>query len=327
MSEQGESQVRENINNLLTLFDKPGLPKQIAKLLRYKGNVPALKWSLGNQLLVLSEVSEREGEALEYTAENLDARGYKQWAAEGAQVKKGAKACYILAPNMQTVTERFGKKGEKELPIRSKEHAEKYKYTNGIFFWREDEPGLAVTGTKKKQFIAGFRAIPVFHRSDVDGAPELKITEKKVDELSYYKAAEKLGIPVEFREGTGGSYGSFSRKNKDDKGKILLYTDDEFTFYHELAHAVDNHLLKAKGQEGLKPGQQVDQEVIAEFSAAVLAAMAGKDAETAVGSTRDYISMYAKEANMTPQKAVFMFLDRVEEIVMFISTEGKDMGD
>jgi hypothetical protein len=48
-------------------------------------DVPCSKWSLCNRVLVS-------------LAGTDDARGYRQWQGVGRQVKKGAKAVYILVP-------------------------------------------------------------------------------------------------------------------------------------------------------------------------------------------------------------------------------------
>jgi len=62
-----------------------------------------------------------------------------------------------------------------------------------------------------------------------------------------------------------GAYGSYNLLNKN----IRLASPDIEVFLHELSHAVDDRL------NGLKPGQKKDQEVTAEFSAAIIGYLMG----------------------------------------------------
>lgn len=58
---------------------------QVARL-RMSGDTPASRWTFSNQVLAYAQTGE------------LDCRGYRQWQEAGRQVKKGARAAYILRP-------------------------------------------------------------------------------------------------------------------------------------------------------------------------------------------------------------------------------------
>ena len=74
-------------------------------------------------------------------------------------------------------------------------------------------------------------------------------------------------------------------------------------FLHELSHAVDDKL------NGLKPGQRNDQEVTAEFSAAVIGYLMGY--KVPLGNVREYIEGYSF-------KEFLNSLSRIEKIVSYV---------
>jgi len=184
-------------------------------------------------------------------AGTMDARGYDQWRQVGRQVKKGAKATRILVPC-------FAKKdGDKE-------------------------------GEEEKS-IAFFKAVPIFRAEDTEGdeldyAEELRALETTSHaELPLRAIAENLGLKIEYGFSSGYYYGYFS----PEAGKIMLCTDAEQTFFHELAHAVDHAL------GNLTPSARQDplNEVVAEFTACFLASQYGKAPNMLY--TREYVKGYA----------------------------------
>ena len=74
-------------------------------------------------------------------------------------------------------------------------------------------------------------------------------------------------------------------------------------FLHELAHAVDDHLHSIRG------GQIPLQEVVAEFSAAVIAYLMGY--QTPLGNAKEYIESYGFTE-------LFKAFARVERVVSFV---------
>src|SRR3989337_2329397 len=75
------------LSELVTMFELGALPDAIAqtRIIRERHDRPMAEWSLGNQLLALVHGTN-------------DARGFKQWHEVDRQVKKGARALYILGP-------------------------------------------------------------------------------------------------------------------------------------------------------------------------------------------------------------------------------------
>jgi hypothetical protein len=73
--------------------------------------------------------------------------------------------------------------------------------------------------------------------------------------------------------------------------EIILCTPDEGTFFHELAHAKIEELM---------PGQNPEQEVVAELVSCVLAAIYGIDKKSQAWT---YISSYATCADFVSGRA------------------------
>ncbi len=98
----------------------------------------------------------------------------------------------------------------------------------------------------------------------------------------------------------GSAYGSYNLLNKE----IRLASPEFEVFLHELSHAVDDRIT------GLRPGQRKDQEVTAEFSAAVIAHLMGY--KVPLGNVREYIENYSFRELMS-------CLARIEKIVSLLS--------
>jgi len=90
--------VKAALQSIVERFKNGDIPEVIAHSTFPISNIPAVKWSLLNRILMV-------------LAETNDARGFRQWQSVGRHVKRGARAFTILAP-------RFIKKetaeGEKE---------------------------------------------------------------------------------------------------------------------------------------------------------------------------------------------------------------------
>lgn len=153
--------------------------------------------------------------------------------------------------------------------------------------------------SEEKQIIAGFRAVPVFRFEDTDGAPIISEGWKLDIPFEFNSIIQELGLKVDTVRFNGAVYGSYSPGRKE----IRLASPDIEIFLHELSHAVDDRL------NGLKPGQHSDQEVTAEFSAAVIGHLMGY--KISLGNIRDYIESY----NF---KELMNCLGRIEKIVRFV---------
>lgn len=136
----------------------------------------------------------------------LDARGYRQWQEVGRNVKKGAKAVYILVPC-------FGKK--------------------------------EVEGGDEVEVLKFFKRVPVFRYEDTEGEPleyqeRMEALNAGIKALPLYNVAESIGIPVAYAYSAGGKY--YGCYKYGTEKAIELCTDSEQTFFHELAHAIDHEL-------------------------------------------------------------------------------------
>ncbi len=85
--------------------------------------------------------------------------------------------------------------------------------------------------------------------------------------------------------------------------QIKLASPEIEVFLHELSHAVDDKFI------GLKGGQHTDQEVTAEFSAAVIGYLMGY--KIPYGNVKQYIESYSF-------KELLSSLSRVEKIVNYV---------
>jgi hypothetical protein len=152
---------------------------------------------------------------------------------------------------------------------------------------------------EEKQVLAGFKAIPVFRFEDTDGQPIIREEFKLNVPCEFNGIIQELGLKVQPVRFCGASYGSYSFLNKE----IRLASPEIEVFLHELSHAVDDRLT------GLRPGQRKDQEVTAEFSAAVIAHLMGY--KIPLGNVREYIEGYSFRELMS-------CLARIEKIVSFV---------
>lgn len=152
---------------------------------------------------------------------------------------------------------------------------------------------------QEKQILTGFRGIPVFRFEDTEGAPIIK-EEFKVDiPYEFNGIIQELGLTVKASRFLGSSYGSYNLRNKE----IKLSSPEIEVFLHELAHAVDDKL------NGLKRGQQNDQEVTAEFSGAVIGHLMGY--RVPLGNVKEYIEQYSF-------KELMNCLGRIEKVVTYV---------
>jgi len=90
--------------------------------------------------------------------------------------------------------------------------------------------------------------------------------------------------------------------------EIALATPEEKTFFHELAHAGHDKILK-----GLKKGQDPFQEIVAELSAQALCHLVGRQADDSLGNSYRYIESYAEKANLTPHGACLRVMSQSKQ--------------
>ena len=158
----------------------------------------------------------------------------------------------------------------------------------------------------------GFKSCPVFGLSQTDGKPledpNPELT-KWVDNLPLIDVAREWGIAVGTYNGEDASaYGKYSTL-----GAIALGVRNLSTWAHEMLHAADD-----RKQGGLKGGQQMDQEIVAEFGGAVLLSVLGHESEVDLGGCWRYVEAYAKDSDLDPAAACLRFLNRTCNAVALI---------
>lgn len=168
-----------------------------------------------------------------------DARGYNQWLEVGRRVKKGTHGIVILRPLMAKKVEVDEKTGERKV----------VEYPHGF-------GGLIVHPIENTEIIDAAK----WEESLKGNVP------KQMPPLA--DVAAKWGVKV-FYDGTHrGEFGA-----TDGSSYIRMCTPEESTFFHELAH-----VAQKKIDGSLKPGQDKEQEIIAELTACVIARIYGIDA-------------------------------------------------
>ena len=155
------------------------------------------------------------------------------------------------------------------------------------------------TVREERTVLAGFKGIPVFCIEDTDGAPMIREEYQVNIPCEFEGIIQELGLRVQPVRFCGAVYGSYNLISRE----IRLASPDIEVFLHELSHAVDDRLT------GLQPGQKKDQEVTAEFSAAVIAHLMGY--RIPLGNVRDYIEGYSFRELMN-------CLTRIERIVSYV---------
>lgn len=284
-----DNKVTNSINNVLELFRTGNVPQTLIIATFPKANHPSGKWSLTNKLIMLLSGTE-------------DARGIKQWNSVGRRLKKDCHAIYILAP--RKITGDVCVKCNKI--TQSKNDEEKKCFCCGGTKFQND----------KKTILSGFLGIPVFRKEDTDG--EALLEEKIVlPDFDFLEVAKKWNIEVKPSLFNGSRYGCF-RYNEQIQ-EIILASPDESVFFHELAHAAH----KRTGKLRKSFGQNADNEIVAEFVAAVLCEMSGKKSN--LGNSYQYIERYAKELNLLVDKAVLKLLSEIEDTLKIIFEEKENI--
>lgn len=170
----------------------------------------------------------------------------------------------------------------------------------------------AKEGEEGDKHLVGFRAVPVFRVEDTEGAPLDYPPLEPPQPPPLSEVAEAWGLAVSYTAFSGPdspAYGSYSPSRKS----IQLATHDEQVFFHELAHAAHE---KIKGS--LKRGQDWQQEIVAELTAATLMHLYGQQPND--GGAYEYIASYAKEAGKDPYRACLSVISDVEHCLNQILT-------
>ncbi|MCF8568164.1 hypothetical protein LLE49_25905 [Alicyclobacillus tolerans] len=172
---------------------------------------------------------------------------------------------------------------------------------------RDEETGEI----REKTALLGFKGIPVFRIEDTEGEPMDTTRPDYTPPVlpPLMNVASAWEIDVKYAAGNSRFYGCYYPQSDN----ILLCTHDEITFFHELSHAAHNRVRPLKG------GQDKNQEIVAETSAAILCLMYGY--EGFVSKARSYVAHYA---NMEPKectKAVMRVISDIEKVLDLILSE------
>ena len=160
-------------------------------------------------------------------------------------------------------------------------------------------------------FIYGFKAIPVFGLHQTDGNPidsDQEDEDKWIDSLPVIEVAKEWNLNVNTYNGEESNAAGYYTSN----GAIALGVRNLSTWAHELIHAADHKL------NGLKAGQQLDQEVVAEFGGAVLLKSLGMDNNADLGGAYKYVQHDAEKNNKDVLSVVLQLINRTCEAVSLI---------
>ncbi len=208
-----------------------------------------------------------------------DARGYRQWQEVGRFVKKGEKAFHILVPMLGAVTETDKETGEEV----------------------------------ERKRLYGFKSAPVFGVQQTDGDSVLPAdpdVREWLESLPLVDVAQSWGLNVDCFNGEGSRYMGFYRHGQG----IALGVKNLSTWAHELVHAADDRA----GTMTKAPGQQPDNEVVAELGGAILLEILGHEGETDRGGCWQYIQAYAERDKIEPVSACIKVLSRTCDAVALI---------
>ena len=215
-----------------------------------------------------------------------DARGYRQWQAVGRQVKKGSKSFPILCPCIGKRTEKDGETGQE----------------------------------KDVQFIYGFTSAPVFRLEDTEGDP-LPPPDPEVmawlESLPVVEVARSWGLSVDAYNGANASYYGYYKHGQG----IALGVKDLSTWSHEMVHAADDRNLTITRA----PGQQPDNEVVAELGGAILLEILGYETESDRGGCWEYVQRYASKTKRDTLAVCQSLLKRTCDCVALIVDTAEEL--
>lgn len=271
--ENQKNKVKSTLSKIVELFQSGNVPEKIAVATYSQyADTPSAKWSLGNRLIMLAH-------------DTSDARGYKQWAEEGRQVKKGEKSFSILAPKMVKKT-------------------------------KKDENGKEIKTENPEFFCAGFMPISVFRVEQTEGE-KLNYQPHQLPELPLMEKAREWGIDVKAETFSYKYYGYYQ---KGESEKIRLATPSEKTFFHELAHAAHDRIRQGK-KERLAT-KEIVAELSAQALCYLVGTKASEGTE---GNSFEYIERYAKELKKDVGTACISVLAEVEKVLNLILEPVKEI--
>lgn len=267
---------------IMAAFEHPeDLPERMAKTYLIGKDRYCSRWSQRNQLLV-------------WLAGHDDAATDRTWLRRGREVRKDEldKPFAILKPII------------KKFPQRTE------------VLDSDGEP-TGTVNTTWISYLAGFEAWRVYGIEQTDIVDEALWAQHAGDgkdkefleSLPWLAVADKWGLEVDSFGGGDGWYGFY------EHGKRIGLSVAEYqTWAHEMIHAAEDKL----GTLTQAPGQQPDNELVAELGACVLLTLAGLDHEIDLRFCWEYISKYSSG---DPRKQAFVLLGRICGAVELILAE------
>lgn len=171
--------------------------------------------------------------------------------------------------------------------------------------------------TEEYSAVYGFRCVAVFGLEQTDGEP-LPVDAEAVAWLAglpLRDVAEAWGIEIQSYDGAeGGRLGFYSCAGD----RIGLGVQNLATWAHELVHGADDRNIG-----GLKPGQRVDQEIVAELGASILLTLLGKPVDADLGGCWHYVEHYAAKTGKATVDVCLELLNRTCKAVDLILTNAE----
>ncbi len=194
---------------------------------------------------------------------------------------------------------RHVKKGEKAFPIL-------------VPMCKKKEAKDEETGEEKtKTYVYGFTSAPVFGLNQTEGNP-LPPPDPKVmawlESLPLLDVARSWGLTVDAYNGGHGPLGKY----RHGQG-IALGVENLSTWAHELCHAADDRLGNLQER-----GQHWRSETVAELGGTILLETLGHDTDSDRGGCWEYVSAYAKKADISPVTACMRVLNRTCDAVALV---------
>jgi hypothetical protein len=211
-------------------------------------------------------------------AGTTDARGYRQWQEVGRHVKKGARSFRILGPVLA----------------------------------KREEKDAATGETRARQALVGYRMIPVFRIQDTDGMPLVEPVDYTPSQLPpLYDVAARLGVRVSWMPAH--QLAPFRGFYAPGRHEIALLTHDVEVWFHELAHAAHDSILRGTGRS-IEDMPEADREIVAETVAATLCHL--YDYSGAIFHGAEYVAGYADGGN--PGRAAMRVLGDIQRTLYAI---------
>ena len=271
---QQETRTQAIINKFKSYSTKELLEK-IAHVYVTKNGSPCESWSLLNR--VITEMNETQ-----------DARTFKAWVALGRSIKPKSKAFYIRKPVSKMV------KVYAKSDVEHKGH-----YT--IKYLKMNE----ALSENMEQISVLFGLQAEFRVEDTEGN-DIKYENEPKELPPLMDIGKKLGLKVSWAKFTGRENGYYQSGTK----KVVLKVYDWTTWFHELTHAIHEHI-----QGYLKGGQDKDQEIIAQMSACIIGSLYGIDISK---YTYQYVMSYSQLNATEALRNIDKNMSMIQKILDFV---------